>query len=45
MQGLELAYADGETDEFVKPIAVYSKDEPITIKDGDSVVFMNFRCR
>lgn len=41
---LESAYGRGETDEFVKPIAIHSENEkPITIKNGDSVVFMNFR--
>lgn len=39
-QGLELAYAHDETDEFVKPTTIGAA---ATINDGDSVVFMNFR--
>ncbi len=37
---LEMAYARGETDEFVQATRV---GEPVAIEDGDSVVFMNFR--
>jgi 2,3-bisphosphoglycerate-independent phosphoglycerate mutase len=41
---LDAAYARGETDEFVKPTAIHPESEqPITIKDGDSILFMNFR--
>jgi len=41
---LKAAYARGETDEFVKPTAICAdSNHPITIKDGDAVVFMNFR--
>jgi 2,3-bisphosphoglycerate-independent phosphoglycerate mutase len=43
-EGLEAAYAAGETDEFVKPTAIFPAGQsPITINDGDSVIFMNFR--
>lgn len=38
--GLAQAYAQNETDEFVKATTV---GEPAIIKDGDSIVFMNFR--
>jgi 2,3-bisphosphoglycerate-independent phosphoglycerate mutase len=38
-QGIELAYARGETDEFVQPTQI----KPVTIKPGDCVIFMNFR--
>ena len=42
--GLELAYARGENDEFVKPTAICTKDQkPVIIRDGDVVIFMNFR--
>lgn len=42
--GLEEAYARGETDEFVKPTAIHAPDQPpITVNDGDAVIFMNFR--
>jgi len=39
-QGLEMAYARGESDEFVKATRV---GEPAPMQDGDAVVFMNFR--
>jgi 2,3-bisphosphoglycerate-independent phosphoglycerate mutase len=42
--GLEMAYARGETDEFVKPTAIrHPQEAPVTINDGDVVIFMNFR--
>ncbi len=42
--GLEMAYARGETDEFVKPTAIIEKGgQPLTMNDGDAIVFMNFR--
>ena len=39
------SYAEGVTDEFVKPIVIVDDNErPISrIQDGDSVVFFNFR--
>jgi 2,3-bisphosphoglycerate-independent phosphoglycerate mutase len=43
IEGLEAAYARGETDEFVKPTAIVAQDVPATMRDGDVVVFMNFR--
>ena len=43
-QGLEQAYARGETDEFVKATSIHPEQAaPITIQDGDIVIFMNFR--
>jgi len=39
-QGLEAAYARGESDEFVKATTI---GEPVKVEDGDAVVFMNFR--
>jgi 2,3-bisphosphoglycerate-independent phosphoglycerate mutase len=42
--GLEMAYARGETDEFVKPTAIADTgSEPVRMLDGDAIVFMNFR--
>jgi 2,3-bisphosphoglycerate-independent phosphoglycerate mutase len=38
--GLALAYARGENDEFVAPTQIGA---PVTIYDGDVVIFMNFR--
>ncbi len=41
---MENAYADGETDEFLLPIIITADGEPIgTFRDGDSVIFFNFR--
>lgn len=43
-QGLELAYHRGENDEFVKPTTIHPVNQtPITIEEGDIVIFMNFR--
>lgn len=44
LSGLELAYARGETDEFVNPTCIVAQGErAIAMQDGDAVVFMNFR--
>ncbi|MBC6905879.1 2,3-bisphosphoglycerate-independent phosphoglycerate mutase [Saccharophagus sp. K07] len=44
VDGLLAAYERGEDDEFVKATAIYSDGEaPVTIEDGDSIIFMNFR--
>ncbi len=40
VEALHAAYARGETDEFVKATLV---GEPMPMRDGDAVVFMNFR--
>lgn len=40
LAGLEAAYARGETDEFVKPTALPGG---ACLRDGDAVIFMNFR--
>ena len=41
---LEQAYARGETDEFVKATSIHPlNDQPIHIKEGDVVIFMNYR--
>lgn len=43
-EGLEMAYQRDETDEFVKPTCINAADaKSITVKDGDAIVFMNFR--
>ncbi len=42
--GLEMAYARGETDEFVQATAIQPEGvEPACVKDGDVVIFMNYR--
>ncbi|HEX4044819.1 MAG TPA: 2,3-bisphosphoglycerate-independent phosphoglycerate mutase, partial [Gammaproteobacteria bacterium] len=44
LTGLDLAYARGENDEFVQATAIHpTGTAPVTIQDGDTVVFMNFR--
>jgi 2,3-bisphosphoglycerate-independent phosphoglycerate mutase len=44
LQGLQLAYARGETDEFVKATSIQQPGiAPITINENDSIIFMNFR--
>ncbi|HEX6910745.1 MAG TPA: 2,3-bisphosphoglycerate-independent phosphoglycerate mutase [Longimicrobium sp.] len=45
IQAIADAYAQGETDEFVQPrVMVDEGGEPVgTLKDGDCVIFFNFR--
>lgn len=44
IDGLRAAYARGETDEFVKATAIVPPGaSPVHMKDGDAVIFMNFR--
>jgi 2,3-bisphosphoglycerate-independent phosphoglycerate mutase len=44
LSGLGLAYARGESDEFVKATAIVPQGESAaTMQDGDVVIFMNFR--
>ncbi|MCR5310427.1 MAG: 2,3-bisphosphoglycerate-independent phosphoglycerate mutase [Lachnospiraceae bacterium] len=41
---IQESYDRGETDEFVKPTVVCKNGAPVaTIKDGDSIIFFNFR--
>jgi 2,3-bisphosphoglycerate-independent phosphoglycerate mutase len=40
VEGLHAAYSRDENDEFVKPTAI---GRPVTLNDGDAVLFMNFR--
>ena len=41
---VDMAYARGETDEFVKPTAITCAGEPpIQVQDGDVIVFANYR--
>ncbi len=43
-EGIQASYDRGETDEFVKPTVIVKEGKPVaTIKDGDSVIFFNFR--
>jgi len=42
--GIQASYDDGKTDEFVMPLVVMDHGAPTaTIKDGDSIIFYNFR--
>jgi len=41
IKALDAAYERGENDEFVQP--THCTNSPITIKDNDIVIFMNFR--
>jgi 2,3-bisphosphoglycerate-independent phosphoglycerate mutase len=44
LSGLELAYARGESDEFVKATSIVANgDSAVSMQDNDVVVFMNFR--
>src|ERR1035437_5479551 len=44
LDGLELAYARGESDEFVNPTAIVPNGaQAATMQNGEVVVFMNFR--
>lgn len=44
LEGLAMAYARGETDEFVKPTVINCEGDPAPrMQDGDAVMFMNFR--
>lgn len=43
-QGLALAYARGESDEFVQATCIHlHNQDPITLADEDIVIFMNYR--
>ena len=44
-EAMDITYAAGETDEFVKPTSILGTDgkPKAIIKDGDSVIFFNFR--
>lgn len=42
--GVQASYDDGKTDEFVMPMVITKNGAPVaTVKDGDSVIFFNFR--
>ena len=44
VQAVADSYADGKTDEFMMPTVITKDGAPVaTIKDGDSVIFFNFR--
>ena len=42
--GIQASYDNGVTDEFVVPFVVEKNGAPVaTVKDGDSIIFFNFR--
>ena len=44
VEAVSEAYSKGETDEFVLPAVITSNKKPVTtIKDGDGIIFFNFR--
>ncbi len=44
VRALEASYAEGVTDEFVKPCLIdYGDGYPTRVADGDAVIFFNFR--
>jgi 2,3-bisphosphoglycerate-independent phosphoglycerate mutase len=44
LEVFEASYAEGVTDEFMVPsVVVEEGEEPATIRDGDGVIFFNFR--
>ncbi len=44
VSAVEVSYAAGVTDEFIEPVIICKNGEPAaTVKDGDSVIFFNFR--
>ncbi|MGN0268305.1 MAG: 2,3-bisphosphoglycerate-independent phosphoglycerate mutase [Lachnospiraceae bacterium] len=44
VEGVQASYDDGKTDEFVLPMVIMKDGAPVaTVKDGDSVIFFNFR--
>jgi len=44
LAGLGMAYNRDETDEFVQATAIVPAGaQPVTVEDGDSLIFMNFR--
>jgi 2,3-bisphosphoglycerate-independent phosphoglycerate mutase len=43
-EAIEVSYERRETDEFIKPTVIFNNSDPVgRIKDGDSVIFFNFR--
>ncbi len=44
IQGVEQAYARGEKDEFIQATTIHPTEQAaVSIEDGDSLIFMNFR--
>jgi 2,3-bisphosphoglycerate-independent phosphoglycerate mutase len=45
LHAMQASYDAGVTDEFIEPVMIVTKDSqpPVTIDDGDAVIFFNFR--
>ncbi|MHB1948651.1 MAG: 2,3-bisphosphoglycerate-independent phosphoglycerate mutase [Gammaproteobacteria bacterium] len=44
LTALQMAYERGENDEFVEPTSIHTPNQPpVTINDGDVIIFMNYR--
>ncbi|MDR2621346.1 MAG: 2,3-bisphosphoglycerate-independent phosphoglycerate mutase [Dysgonamonadaceae bacterium] len=44
VEAVEQSYADGVTDEFIKPVVHVKNGKPVaTIEEGDVIIFFNFR--
>ena len=44
MLAVQAAYQRGETDEFIRPLVHVRRGAPVaTMKDGDGVLFFNYR--
>lgn len=43
LQAITQAYAQQKTDEFIEPTNILIDGKPVTIKQGDSVIFFNYR--
>ena len=44
LTAISKSYAEGTTDEFIKPIVLTENERPIaTVREGDVVIFFNFR--
>ncbi len=44
LRGLQMAYQRDESDEFVKATRIVpAGEQPVTVEDGDVVIFMNYR--
>ena len=44
LSAIRAAYERGESDEFMKPVVIERKEEPVaTVRDGDAIILFNFR--
>ncbi len=43
VEAMQMAYGNGQTDEFVEPTVILDNGKPQTVNDNDAVLFFNFR--